>query len=384
MAGQNGASQLLMNRLLHQVSCWTMATEIYGPQHVVNLVNQTGREAIMGDAYRHTLAQLNLAAVQYTAYDFHEQTRGLHYENVLHLLAQLESSIAAQRYCWESPPLPLAEWTMVVRALERQRQALEARQQALRSGAGRAATSTPLPAPVAERPQSPRGHAALLPDPASRPLPPLPAASTPPPTTATEPAPVPPPASAPPPPLPPRSANDGGNAAAQSLSRAFTKLSTSASNTFRRFAAEATAVTNPAGVGRAKDGVIAKRSSASTAVLLSPLHKAPSRLLPADVLATIAEKAEPVLRLSEQRGVFRVNCMDCLDRTNVVQSMVARRVLVDQLTILGVSIDADNVRPPMVCPAIKATTSNSAYLSMPVGSYEWTALGIAAGAGVCL
>lgn len=23
--------------------------------------------------------------------------------------------------------------------------------------------------------------------------------------------------------------------------------------------------------------------------------------------------------MSEQRGVFRVNCMDCLDRTNVVQ-----------------------------------------------------------------
>lgn len=330
---------------------WAVAAEIYGPQHVVNLVNQTGREAIMGDAYRRTLAQLSLAAVQYTAYDFHEQTRGLHYENVLQLLAQLESSIAAQRYCWESPPLPLAEWTMVVRALERQRQALEARQQALRAGAGRA---VPLPAPVAERAPSLQGHAALLPDSAARPLPPLPAASTPPPATGRQAAPEPPPpASAPPaPPLPPRSAHDGGSAAAQSLSRAFTKLSASASNTFRRLAAEATAVANPAGGGRAKEGAAAKRPTASTALLLSPLHKAPSRLLPADVLAAIADKAEPVLRLSEQRGVFRVNCMDCLDRTNVVQSMVARRVLVDQLTILGVSIDADDVGP-CVAPGSK-------------------------------
>ena len=32
-----------------------------------------------------------------------------------------------------------------------------------------------------------------------------------------------------------------------------------------------------------------------------------------------------------QLGVFRTNCIDCLDRTNVVQSMIARRVLERQL-----------------------------------------------------
>lgn len=31
--------------------------------------------------------------------------------------------------------------------------------------------------------------------------------------------------------------------------------------------------------------------------------------------------------LSVQDGVFRTNCIDCLDRTNVVQSMLAKRVL---------------------------------------------------------
>ncbi|KAJ2820151.1 hypothetical protein IWW50_005174 [Coemansia erecta] len=40
--------------------------------------------------------------------------------------------------------------------------------------------------------------------------------------------------------------------------------------------------------------------------------------------------------LAAQRGVFRVNCMDCLDRTNVVQSAVARAVLNEQLVRLGV------------------------------------------------
>ena len=37
-----------------------------------------------------------------------------------------------------------------------------------------------------------------------------------------------------------------------------------------------------------------------------------------------------------QQGVFRVNCVDCLDRTNVVQTAIARMVLETQLTKLGV------------------------------------------------
>ena len=36
---------------------------------------------------------------------------------------------------------------------------------------------------------------------------------------------------------------------------------------------------------------------------------------------------EGVLVLSTQKGVFRVNCIDCLDRTNVVQTVFARNVL---------------------------------------------------------
>jgi phosphatidylinositol 4-phosphatase len=39
--------------------------------------------------------------------------------------------------------------------------------------------------------------------------------------------------------------------------------------------------------------------------------------------------------MSQQRGVFRVNCIDCLDRTNVVQSALARAVLESQLETLA-------------------------------------------------
>lgn len=40
----------------------------------------------------------------------------------------------------------------------------------------------------------------------------------------------------------------------------------------------------------------------------------------------------------EQSGVFRTNCIDCLDRTNVVQSMIAQEVLNNQLTVSKDSI----------------------------------------------
>lgn len=40
--------------------------------------------------------------------------------------------------------------------------------------------------------------------------------------------------------------------------------------------------------------------------------------------------------VTNQEGVFRSNCMDCLDRTNVIQSMLARRSLQAQLQRLGV------------------------------------------------
>ena len=37
--------------------------------------------------------------------------------------------------------------------------------------------------------------------------------------------------------------------------------------------------------------------------------------------------------LMKQCGVFRTNCMDCLDRTNVVQGLLALQTLQEQLTV---------------------------------------------------
>ena len=41
-----------------------------------------------------------------------------------------------------------------------------------------------------------------------------------------------------------------------------------------------------------------------------------------------------------QRGVFRVNCVDCLDRTNVVQTAIARIVLETQVGCSSIISDA--------------------------------------------
>lgn len=41
--------------------------------------------------------------------------------------------------------------------------------------------------------------------------------------------------------------------------------------------------------------------------------------------------------IKNQNGIFRVNCMDCLDRTNVVQTALGKAVLESQLVKLGLS-----------------------------------------------
>ncbi|CAI8040076.1 Phosphatidylinositol-3-phosphatase SAC1 [Geodia barretti] len=47
--------------------------------------------------------------------------------------------------------------------------------------------------------------------------------------------------------------------------------------------------------------------------------------------------------LSVQQGVFRTNCMDCLDRTNVVQSLLAHRALQDQLQKMNLLGDNEHI-----------------------------------------
>ncbi|KAL9118443.1 MAG: hypothetical protein Q9187_005008, partial [Circinaria calcarea] len=48
----------------------------------------------------------------------------------------------------------------------------------------------------------------------------------------------------------------------------------------------------------------------------------------------------------KQSGVLRTNCMDCLDRTNVVQSACGQRALEQQLKAEGINVDMQKDRSP--------------------------------------
>lgn len=52
---------------------------------------------------------------------------------------------------------------------------------------------------------------------------------------------------------------------------------------------------------------------------------------------TQTKDSEHFQRLYDQKGVIRTNCMDCLDRTNVVQSAIGRHILNHQLLRLGIA-----------------------------------------------
>lgn len=50
----------------------------------------------------------------------------------------------------------------------------------------------------------------------------------------------------------------------------------------------------------------------------------------------VGNSGERASRKNTQKGIFRTNCMDCLDRTNVVQSVFARQILLSWLTKLSI------------------------------------------------
>nr|CDS26068.1 phosphatidylinositide phosphatase sac1 [Hymenolepis microstoma] len=57
---------------------------------------------------------------------------------------------------------------------------------------------------------------------------------------------------------------------------------------------------------------------------------------------TNRESLQDACVLSQQNGVFRVNCIDCLDRTNVLQSMLARQALVAALREVSGDCSSDS------------------------------------------
>lgn len=55
------------------------------------------------------------------------------------------------------------------------------------------------------------------------------------------------------------------------------------------------------------------------------------------VISYFTEQREPSITIT-QKGVFRTNCVDCLDRTNIVQSLLARVTVQEQLLVSFIDV----------------------------------------------
>lgn len=68
---------------------------------IINLVDQAGREQIIGDALMEHIISYNNALLTYVTFDFHEYCRGMKFENVSILVERLAEITEDIRYCWE-------------------------------------------------------------------------------------------------------------------------------------------------------------------------------------------------------------------------------------------------------------------------------------------
>ncbi|XP_011329507.1 phosphatidylinositide phosphatase SAC2 isoform X2 [Ooceraea biroi] len=73
---------------------------LYGPICIVNLVEQSGKEKIVWEAYSNHVFNYNHLDITYTTFDFHEYCRGMHFENVSILVNALATLLADMGYCW--------------------------------------------------------------------------------------------------------------------------------------------------------------------------------------------------------------------------------------------------------------------------------------------
>ena len=64
--------------------------ELYGKNYLVNLVNQSGYEKPVKDAYEQVVQEVSHPLVQYNYFDFHHACKGMKFDNVQLLIDQLE------------------------------------------------------------------------------------------------------------------------------------------------------------------------------------------------------------------------------------------------------------------------------------------------------
>ncbi|KAI8370328.1 SacI homology domain-containing protein [Radiomyces spectabilis] len=74
---------------------------LYGKQVIVNLTELTGREAIVGSAYRRHVEQQGDPNIIYIEFDFHRETKGMRFENIDKLRTSLAGELSKISYMWK-------------------------------------------------------------------------------------------------------------------------------------------------------------------------------------------------------------------------------------------------------------------------------------------
>nr|XP_014345837.1 PREDICTED: phosphatidylinositide phosphatase SAC2 [Latimeria chalumnae] len=72
----------------------------YKKQVVISLVDQNGREKIIGDAFLKQVLLFNNPNLTYVTFDFHEHCRGMKFENVQTLTDAVHDIITDMKWCW--------------------------------------------------------------------------------------------------------------------------------------------------------------------------------------------------------------------------------------------------------------------------------------------
>uniref|UniRef100_A0AAY5EZS0 SAC domain-containing protein n=1 Tax=Electrophorus electricus TaxID=8005 RepID=A0AAY5EZS0_ELEEL len=73
---------------------------VFWSQVIINLVDQNGREKVMGDAYLKQVLLYNNPNLTYVSFDFHEHCRGMKFENVQTLTDAISDIITDMRWGW--------------------------------------------------------------------------------------------------------------------------------------------------------------------------------------------------------------------------------------------------------------------------------------------
>nr|NP_001036740.2 spermathreecae, isoform F [Drosophila melanogaster]ABI31191.2 spermathreecae, isoform F [Drosophila melanogaster] len=79
---------------------FTKELETYGRVCIVNLVEQSGKEKTIGDAYADHVIKLNNDRLIYVTFDFHDYCRGMRFENVSALIDAVGPEAGAMGFHW--------------------------------------------------------------------------------------------------------------------------------------------------------------------------------------------------------------------------------------------------------------------------------------------